>query len=79
MKEGGLFDCANCAGVKFRLRGEGAGATLGLVQMVSCPGCGERIPVDDDTAEGTLIRHDGALFRLTREFGAFALEPAREG
>ena len=79
MKDGGLFDCANCAGVKFRLRGAGAGATLGLVQMVSLPGCGERIPVDDDAAAGTLIRCDGALYRLTREFGAFALEPAGEG
>ena len=47
---------------------------LYVVQMVSCPTCGERIPIDDDTAAGTIVRHDGADHVLTKEFGAFALE-----
>jgi hypothetical protein len=59
-----------------RLGEESGREVLLAVQMISCPSCGERLPIDDDTPLGTVIRHDGAEFVLTREFGAFALEPA---
>jgi hypothetical protein len=49
---------------------------LRMVQMISCPSCEERLPIDDDTPPGTEIRHDGIAYVLTREFGAFALETA---
>ncbi|MCY4384387.1 MAG: hypothetical protein OXE44_14680 [Nitrospinae bacterium] len=48
---------------------------LSIVQMVSCPVCGVRIPVDDDTPAGAVIEHDGKRLRLEKEFGAFVLTP----
>lgn len=45
------------------------------MQMVSCPLCGERVPVDEDTPEGSVLEHDGKTLRLEKEFGAFILEP----
>ena len=75
-KPGGLIACGNCAGAKFRLAVEGGKEVLRLVQLVSCPACGEPIPVDDDTPEGVIVEHGGRRFRLKREFGAFSLEEA---
>ena len=48
---------------------------LTVVQMVSCPVCGERIPVDEDTPAGSVLEHDGKRLRLEKEFGAFVLAP----
>ena len=48
-----------------------------MVQLVSCPGCGERLPIDDDTPAGAIVLHDGVDYTLTKEFGAFALVPVR--
>lgn len=73
-RRGALIECGNCAGVLFRLAAEGGREALRMVQLVSCPVCGERIPVNEGTPEGTLIRHAGASLRVTRSFGAFALE-----
>lgn len=75
-KPGDLIACENCAGARFRLVVEGGKEVLRLVQLVSCPACGEPVPVDDDTPEGTHVEHDGRRFRLVREFGAFSLEEA---
>lgn len=75
-KVGDVVECENCAGVLFRLVEEGGQGILRPVQLVSCPFCDERIPVDDDTPEGRVIRHGGAAYRLVREFGAFSLELA---
>ncbi|HJP13968.1 MAG TPA: hypothetical protein QF533_06415 [Nitrospinota bacterium] len=69
-----MFDCPNCAGIMLRLGEENGEDVLRAAQLISCPGCGERLPIDDDTPPGTLIRHDGAEFVLTKEFGAFVLE-----
>lgn len=61
--------------MKFRLgRAEGV-EVLGVVQLVSCPICGEHIPVDEDTPEGSSLEHDGKRLRLEKEFGAFVLAP----
>lgn len=51
------------------------GKILRGVQMITCPGCGERLPVDEDTPPGTVVRHDEVDYTLTKEFGAFALVP----
>ncbi len=75
-KNGDVTECENCAGVLFRLSEQDGGDILRLVQLVSCPFCEETIPVDDNTPEGTVIRHGGAEFSLTKEFGAFSLELA---
>lgn len=77
-RPGALIECGNCAGVLFRLPAEGGREALRVVQLVSCPACGDQIPVDERTPEGTLIRHRGTSLRLTRAFGAFALEPDGE-
>ncbi len=61
--------------MRFRLgRAEGA-EVLTIVQMVSCPLCGEYIPVDEDTPAGSVFEHDGKKLRLDKEFGAFVLAP----
>lgn len=72
---GDLIECGNCAGVRFRLCAEGGREFLKLVQLVTCPVCGEPLPVDDDTPEGVVVEHDSRRFGLSREFGAFSLEP----
>ncbi|MBI2880434.1 MAG: hypothetical protein HYY21_02540 [Candidatus Tectomicrobia bacterium] len=77
-KDGDLIECENCAGVLFRLRRKGGQDSLHVVQLVSCPFCGERVPVDDDAPEGSVIRHGGAAFALVKEFGAFSLEPLND-
>ena len=68
------MDCDNCAGVKFRLGAAGGAEVLTLVQMVSCPLCGERLPVDDATPAGAIVECDGEKLRLAKAFGAFVLE-----
>jgi len=73
-KVGKLIECENCAGVLFRIQKEGDQDLLQLVQLVSCPFCEERIPVDGDSREGTVIPHRGAVFKLVKEFGAYTLE-----
>ncbi len=72
---GDMIDCEYCAGIKLRLAIDGGKEVLRLVQMVTCPACGERFPFDDDTPAGTVVELCGEAFRLTKEFGAFALEP----
>ncbi len=74
---GDLIDCPSCAGIQLRLAVEDGKEVLRLVQLVTCPACGERFPFDDDTPEGTLVELCGVEFKLTKEFGAFALEPVR--
>ena len=74
---GDLIDCPNCEGIQLRLAVEDGKEVLRLVQLVTCPACGERFPFDDDTPEGTLVELCGVEFKLTKEFGAFALEPVR--
>ena len=73
-KPGELIECPNCAGMMLRLFVEEGEEILRPVQLISCPGCGERIPIDEDTPAGTILRHDEKDFLLTKEFGAFALE-----
>ena len=72
MKEGDLIECENCAGVKFRLCIETGKEVLRLVQLVSVPSSDVKIPVDDNTPEGSVITHDEKQFKLTKEFGAIA-------
>ena len=73
-KNGDVIECENCAGVLFRLVGQSGKDALKTVQLVSCPFCDEKIPVDEDTPEGTEIHHEGATYTLVKEFGAFSLE-----
>ena len=73
-QEGVLIECDNCAGVMFQLCVEDGREVLRLVQLVSVPSSDDRIPVDDDTLEGSVIEHDGNRYKLTKEFGAFSLE-----
>ena len=59
-----------------RLGEADGGEVISIVHLISCPSCGERLPVDDDTPPGGIVRHDGVDYTLTKEFGAFALVPA---
>ena len=61
--------------MKFRLGRAERAEVLTVVQLVSCPLCGEYVLVDEDTPEGSVLEHDGKTLRLEKEFGAFVLEP----
>ena len=76
--EGDLIQCENCAGVKFRLCIDAGKEVLRLVQLVSIPFSDVKLPVDDNTPEGRVITHDEKQYKLTKEFGAFSLEPVEK-
>lgn len=75
-RPGDLVDCPNCAGFALRLREEGGRWTATIAHRVSCPGCEETIVLPEGARAGTRVRCCGRDYRLTFEYGAFALEDA---
>ena len=74
LTEGGRFECTSCAGLTFELvRWEG-GLTLRQVHRVSCPRCNQMLEVPEHARPGDMMTCCGQTFRLTYEFGAYALE-----
>ena len=73
-RSGTLIDCLNCAGSSLRLRGENDSWIATIAHKVSCPTCEQTITLDELARAGDLIRCCGRTYRLTFEFGAFALE-----
>lgn len=72
--EGDRFECAHCADLTLELvRGDG-GLNLRQVHWVSCPLCTRRQEVPKDAKPGGAMVCCGRTFRLTYEFGAYALE-----
>lgn len=74
-RPGDTIECAMCAGLKFRITRSGGSYKLAPVHLVSCPVCEARIEVPDNSAPGGRLRCCGREFKLTFEYGAWALQP----
>lgn len=76
---GNRFECENCAGLVIEVVGDEAGRPgLREVPFASCPVCDVPLEVPVDAWAGGTMEHCGRRFRLTCEFGSWALEPDRE-
>ena len=74
LKEGDRFECARCAGLTLELVCHAGTLALQQVHSVSCPGCDKNLEVPTETQPGDMMSCCGQTFRLTYEFGAYALE-----
>lgn len=74
-RPGALVDCPRCAGFSLRLgREEKRHWTATIAHRVSCPGCEETIVLPEGARPGEHVTCCGRDYRLTFEYGAFALE-----
>ncbi len=71
---GAVIDCPNCAGLALRVRVEGDRWIATIAHRVSCPDCDRIITVPPDAKAGDTVECCGREYRLTFEYGAFALE-----
>jgi hypothetical protein len=69
---GGRFECPHCAGTWLEWQG---GGRVRRVEWVSCPEGDEVLEVPPDARPGDRMVCAGKTWRLTYEFGAWALEP----
>jgi len=76
LKEGDRFECANCADLTLELVHGDNGFTFRQVHRVSCPLCGQMLEAPEHARAGDTMTCCGWTFRLTYEFGAYALEEA---
>jgi hypothetical protein len=67
------IDCELCAGVVLEVTDEGGRIGLREVPFASCPVCDARLEVPRQAKAGDEMSHCGRVFRLTYEFGAWAL------
>lgn len=74
LTEGDRLECANCAGLTLELVRQEGKLTLRQVHRVSCPLCSQRHEVSEDAKAGDAMTCCDRTFRLTYEFGAYALE-----
>jgi hypothetical protein len=74
LKEGDRFECANCAGLTLELVRREGELSLRQVHRVSCPLCNQMLEVPEHAKAGDTMTCCGRMFRLTYEFGAYALE-----
>ena len=74
LKEGDRLECANCAGLTLELVRREGELTLRQVHSVSCPLCSQILEVPEHSKAGDTMACCGRTFRLTYEFGAYALE-----
>jgi hypothetical protein len=73
-RSGDLIDCPNCAGLALRLKEDGGRWTAAIAHQVSCPDCQQTIVLSDTAKAGDRVACCGREYRLTFEYGAFALE-----
>lgn len=71
---GARIECELCAGLVLEVVDDGGGLDVREVHFASCPVCDARLEVPRDAAVGQRMSHCGRSFRLTLEFGAYALE-----
>ncbi len=74
VRPGDLVECPTCAGHALRVRRAGDGWAASLAHRVSCPACETQITLADGARAGDVVECCGRSYRLTFEFGAFALE-----
>ncbi|HKW95598.1 MAG TPA: hypothetical protein VJX92_27165 [Methylomirabilota bacterium] len=73
-RPGELIDCPSCAGLTLRLQEQGGRWTATIAYQVSCPDCQQTIVLPDSAKAGDRVACCGREYRLTFEYGAFALE-----
>ncbi len=74
LREGEVLECERCAGLVLKVVSEGERLTLRQIHYVSCPLCEHKLEVPQDARPGDTLSCCGKTFRLTYEFGAYALE-----
>jgi hypothetical protein len=74
VKEGDRVLCDVCAGSAFRLVKQEDQWALEPTPAASCPVCDEVIELDSGVQPGEIVEHCGQAFRLSFEYGAWALE-----
>lgn len=74
LKEGDRFECANCAGLTLELVCREGRLVWRQVHYVSCPSCSQMLEVPAHARAGDTMVCCGRTFRLTYEFGVYALE-----
>lgn len=74
LKEGDRFECANCAGLTLKVIRQKGDLVLRQIHRVSCPVCGQMLEAPEDAKAGDTMTCCDRTFRLTYEFGAYALE-----
>ena len=73
-KEGDRLLCDVCAGSAFRLIRKENQWAMEAIPTASCPVCGEVLELDADVQPGNMVKHCGKVFRMSFEYGAWALE-----
>src|SRR5262249_21209770 len=74
LKEGDRLACVNCAGLTLELVRRNGGLTLRQVHRVSCPHCNQMLEVPEHAKPRDTMSCSGRTFRLTYDFGTYALE-----
>ena len=74
-RSGDVIECPHCAGLALRVRAAGERWTATIAHRVSCPDCDRVITLPEDVKPGDTIDCGGRRYRLTFEYGAFAVEP----
>ncbi len=74
LKEGDRLECANCAGLTLELGQREGKFSLRQIHRVSCPLCSQMLEVPEYARAGDTMTCCGRTFRLTYEFGTYALE-----
>ena len=74
MRVGDRLECSNCANLTLRLKEENGRYFLEEIPKVSCPSCDRLIEVPEGLGPGDTLSCCGDEYRLTYDFGAYALE-----
>ena len=74
VKEGDRVLCGVCAGSAYRLVRQEDQWALEPIPTASCPVCDEVIELGSGVQPGDIVEHCGQAFRLSFEYGAWALE-----
>jgi ribosomal protein S27E len=77
-RPGDVIECPNCAGHGLRLTRDDGRWDATLAHRVSCPGCNETLTLSAGAKAGDAVECCGRRYRLTFEYGAFAVEEAEE-
>lgn len=73
LTEGDCFECAHCADLTLELVRQEGRLTLQQVHRVSCSLCSKMLEVPERARAGNTMSCCDRTFRLTYEFGAYAL------
>ncbi len=73
-EEGDRVLCDVCAGSVFRLVKQKDQWAMEPLPTASCPVCYEALELDTDVQVGDIVEHCDRAFRLSFEYGAWALE-----